>query len=592
MKKRLTAFHNWKTRTKLLVIYTIAGIFPILLLGIGTVSYAARSMVQFQETQLVAYVQNVKKNLFNLSGLCFTTAKLLRSDDGLRTLLTTEYECEEEAYDACRQFTIADDYAGNYTEISDIHIYHNNQTLVDYGRYSRITKEIRQTDWYEKALKNSGTPFWYIGGIEGTDSPLCLVCYTRIIGTENFMIIVVGVSENYLNTVLNSGSYDFLLGLNFDTTAVASNRVDIGNALPFEVNGKTSVSDPYITEYHGKRVLAADVSVYGVNTNDQFQFAAVADVLTQIYRTVRSFILILIIAVTVPLLMILFFTRSYSRRVVTLRNEMEKVAKGNLDIIDTFEGEDELGELFRDMKETIRSIQTLKDQVWQDKLTERELENQQQQMRFELLASQINPHFLFNTLEVIRMRAALDEDRELTNVVLQLGKLLRSSLENKNEPVTLDHEKKYLESYLDIQRFRFQDKIVSQIHVQPQLDTSQIEVLPLLLQPLVENAFSHGLAGVKGNGRVYIDILSRGEVLMMTVWDNGVGMTAEKLAELQKKMESPELPFGRSIGICNVHNRIKLYYGAEYGISISSKPEEGTTVTVRIPKRAKGGLPE
>ena len=250
--------------------------------------------------------------------------------------------------------------------------------------------------------------------------------------------------------------------------------------------------------------------------------------------------------------------------------------------MDSFEGKDELGELFLEMRATILSITNLQDKVYQKELEAKKLENAQQQIQFELLSAQINPHFLFNTLESIRMQATLEGNEELSRIILQLGKMLRFSLESKNNPIPLQQEVAYLEAYFDIQKFRFEDKIKCEIHIQPGLDTKELLVLPLLLQPMVENAFRHGFAGKKRGGEIGVNILQRDGDLIMAVIDNGKGMTAERLEEIRKSMKEKQKQSG-SIGLRNVNDRISMYYGEKYGVEISSAPGEGTTVVIRIP---------
>ncbi|WP_037287662.1 cache domain-containing sensor histidine kinase [Saccharibacillus sacchari] len=215
-------------------------------------------------------------------------------------------------------------------------------------------------------------------------------------------------------------------------------------------------------------------------------------------------------------------------------------------------------------------------------------------MELSALQSQLNPHFLLNTLETVKWKAAAlagGMDNELTQMIEQLGEILKGALDLEEKEVAIEEEIRYTESYLAIQRMRSGEAfdVVWDCRAQGK----DIRILKLLLQPLVENSLLHGLRGQQG-GVIKIKLYESRGMLRLSVFDNGRGMTPRRLRELQGKLEGP---FGQSahIGVSNTHKRLRLAYGKKYGLRIYSREGKGTLVQIVIPlalvKKA-GGITE
>ena len=217
--------------------------------------------------------------------------------------------------------------------------------------------------------------------------------------------------------------------------------------------------------------------------------------------------------------------------------------------------------------------------------------NRQQEMEFKVLASQINPHFLYNTLETIRMKAFTAGDREVAGAIKTLGKIMRYVLDNTGTRLaTLEGGLDYIRNYLSIQQLRFGDRISYEIQVQEEIDTGKTAMIPLLMQPLIENAILHGLEEKEAGGMVRISITKEklladpasDYALMISISDNGCGMDEQELAELKQHMEHASKD-KRSIGLYNVNQRIHLSYGAPYEMRIISQKGIGTAITLVLP---------
>ena len=197
------------------------------------------------------------------------------------------------------------------------------------------------------------------------------------------------------------------------------------------------------------------------------------------------------------------------------------------------------------------------------------------------LQAQINPHFLYNTLDSIQWMCERGKNESAVRMVGALGKLFRISISRGHELIPIRDELKHVESYLIIQKYRYSDRFEYTFDVDESLGGYLCS--KITLQPLVENAIYHGIEPLIDDGEIVISVKPDGDDILMTVSDNGVGMTAEQVEGLLKKERSDS----SGIGIKNVSDRIKIYFGDNYGVKVESEPDVGTKITVRIPKVTK-----
>lgn len=290
-------------------------------------------------------------------------------------------------------------------------------------------------------------------------------------------------------------------------------------------------------------------------------------------------------AIVIPAILIYFFTGYFTGRVLTLRQVMHQASNEDYDFEEVVQGNDELSEAFADLEIMVQNIKQKDEQMYEAQINEKELVNEQQKMEFKMLASQINPHFLYNTLESIRMKAFTVGDREVANAIKLLGKSMRYVLENNGTTFTaLKNELNHIETYIMIQKMRFGDKFNYELCVDDDIDTEQCRILPLLLQPIVENALVHGLEEKEEGGMITLQVERCGgsEDIRITISDNGCGMDEATLAQLRRDIEEKNPERKESIGLYNINQRIKLCYGEQYGMAVQSELEKGTAVSIII----------
>ena len=301
--------------------------------------------------------------------------------------------------------------------------------------------------------------------------------------------------------------------------------------------------------------------------------------------TVASCILVAIIAVIASIICSVVYSRAVSRPIRKLSNEMKTITLNEYSGTLLESREDEIGILQDSFNHMIERNKELIAQQYQTKIEKRNA-----QLR--ALQAQINPHFMYNTLQVIG-GMALDKDApEIYTITLALSDILRYSLNFSKEMIPLSEEIKYLQSYVMIQNERFGGKVHLVLDLAP--ETQQCLIPKLILQPLAENSFEHGLLNKDGDWVISVasEITDSGD-LQILVKDNGVGFEKDRLEEIQRKLHQDTaqvLKSGSHIGLANVHTRIKLRGQNErHGVTISSSPDAGTTIKVLMPANWEGG---
>ena len=298
-----------------------------------------------------------------------------------------------------------------------------------------------------------------------------------------------------------------------------------------------------------------------------------------LFPTVASSIFVAIIAVLASVVCSVVYSKAISRPIRDLSEKMKTITLNEYSGSTLESREDEIGILQDSFNHMITRNKELIAQQYQAKLEKRNA-----QLR--ALQAQINPHFMYNTLQVIGGMALEKDAPEVYSVTLALSDILRYSLNFSKEMVCLEEEVEYLKSYVMIQNERFGGKVQLKLELEP--DTRKCLIPKLILQPLAENSFEHGLLNKAGDWLLTVESHTTPEGdLLICIKDNGIGFDSERLAQIREKIELDTvkaLNSGSHIGLANVHARIKLRSAKEgHGVSIDSSPETGTTVSVRMP---------
>ncbi len=303
-------------------------------------------------------------------------------------------------------------------------------------------------------------------------------------------------------------------------------------------------------------------------------------------QTGRQLVADFLLIAAVTGLLVLFFTwraarlgRSITRPIAALCARVEGIDSGELEERQPIQAEEYeirtlsegfermVGRLDRQIQETSRNQESLR------------------RTELALIQAQVSPHFLYNTMDTIIWLIEAEKTQEAVEMVSSLSSFFRHSLSRGRDVITLGEEEEHVRSYLQIQQVRYKDIMRYTINLAPEL--GDVLIPKLTLQPLVENALYHGVKLKRGPGHIYVVGRAEGEDILLQVTDDGVGMSPERLEELRSALDRGERV---GFGLSTVHERVRLFFGPPYGLSISSQQGVGTTISVRIPRRKEGAL--
>lgn len=253
---------------------------------------------------------------------------------------------------------------------------------------------------------------------------------------------------------------------------------------------------------------------------------------------------------------------------------MKEVSKGKKHVNILVDRQDELGFLADSFNDMSTELENLVENVQTEQLTRKEVE-------IKALQAQINPHFLYNTLETINWHAQLKGAPEISDMVTALSSIMEATIGKDNKLISFRDEMKYIENYISIMKYRYEGRLKFNTYIDK--DILNMKIPRLILQPIVENAIQHGIGRTTEIGEINISAERSNECVVIEVCDNGKGMTETDLETLLSKIDASSE--GQSIGLKNVNKRLKLFYGEAYGVRIMSQPDSFTKVVLVIPEK-------
>lgn len=268
-----------------------------------------------------------------------------------------------------------------------------------------------------------------------------------------------------------------------------------------------------------------------------------------------------------------FISDKISNPIKRLDGSVREIESGNLDVEILPSGSYEVEHLGKSIKNMLGRIKVLMSDLVAE-------HNAKRKSEFDTLQSQINPHFLYNTLDIIVWMIENENSDKAVNIVTALAKFFRISLSKGKNIITVKDEVEHVRNYLMIQNMRFKNRFEYSIDVDEKV--LSYSSLKLMLQPLVENAIYHGMEFMDGDGEIDVKVFKEDNSLYFTITDNGLGMSEDMVETLLSKDFVPSKK-GSGIGVKNVNERIKLYFGSEYGLKVESEPDEGTKITIHLP---------
>lgn len=451
----------------------------------------------------------------------------------------------------------------------------------------------KELDIYREVIARDGLPVW-IGPYEhmqltGSEQVFTLARVVKDIDTlENKGILLVQIHNSDLESIFRyfryKEKYTNYMIVNGDGLIL----YDSNRALEQQILDELVTELPQVTSYESERVdfqgVDSVVSTIHFGSYENWRLVSVTPwaVISGEFKWIAIVIAMAIgICMLFACLFILFFTQRISRSIVETVRVMREVERGNLGVRVRVRGNDETGLLTRGFNRLLHRLDELIEEV-------KEQHERKRIAEMAALQAQIKPHFLFNALESINILAIQNQGKKVSQMVTKLGNILRISIQQQEE-ITIEQELEHVRSYLDIQKYRFEDLFEYEIIADEAIRSHMM--LKLSLQPLIENCIQHGFEGIEYMGFIRIEITEDDEQLYFKIEDNGHGIHADQMAkfrymsnDVHSFVNTPELGERRGIGVSNVADRVRMRFGEPFGLIICSSPGQGTKIQMTIPK--------
>lgn len=466
-------------------------------------------------------------------------------------------------------------YSSNVSAVNLYPIGWERRVYADKSAYFSIPESPYQQPWFLEFAASSSVRTAYLSQNRHTTRYNLVRKVMDPISSQWVGIVIVSYELKHLDDFAET------LGLNAQSTALVYD--DAGNLIYCTDRPDPSGYEKAVLEYRPARTGCFTEKINGQNTLVAalhseatgwtfFSATPTLYVNAPLYRITAVNVGIAVLTLTMIVLVSLRLSRNISRPVADLEMHMRQVIAGDFKAHMNTDRTDEIGSIIHTFNSMTEKVDMLISTVYETRLRQKESENR-------ALQAQINPHFMYNTLESIRMLAVLNDDDDSAEAIKHLGKYLRYAADWRNRFVDLGEELLHLQDYLAIYSLK-NDDIACEYQVPRQLHTYR--VVKMTIQPLVENSLLHGLKKRAG-GILRIKAEIRNDQLLIIVSDNGVGMTQAEINQLQAALESDEPDQGIGIGLRNIHHRIRLYCGDLYGLMLRTGVLGGLDVILKMP---------
>ncbi|WP_270218688.1 sensor histidine kinase [Enterococcus lactis] len=447
--------------------------------------------------------------------------------------------------------------------------------FINYEELSAIYIVLNQLpEYYESSRENKG------GEVKAGTPKLLDAFYIKLPITQGGAesgSIFIGFQKKELDTILeNLTSFN---GLSLYMISGTTNRLYTfhDNKIAKETFGRQETIISESLQKNSQLPIAnlrKNNFVQHQELSDDYRILAVLDkksVKTETGKNLAPLIVGIIVLDSILLIFLYKTFKRYSQQISVVMQAMEQTAAGNLETrIDTTKTEYELKELSIGINEMLDSINQFVEDIYK-------LEIKQQDAHMRALQAQINPHFLYNTLEYIRMYAISEGSEELADVVYAFSALLRNNT-NQEKTITLKEELDFCEKYVYLYQMRYPNRVAYHFMIDPDLE--KIEVPKFVIQPLVENYFKHGIDFTRFDNALSVKVLQEDKRVRIIVKDNGRGMTEKRLKQVEEKLSHPKVELHESIGLQNVNERLRANFGSSYYMSLENNETGGLTVSI------------
>ncbi|MBU9712963.1 sensor histidine kinase [Evansella tamaricis] len=583
MLPSINLFNNIRLRNKLLILYIFCVFFPIVVTNIVFYNVTTTNIKNQKMHDVNLVLDQITYDFISVVDQAVGISAGFYTDSRLYEYFDENYERTIdyiEAYDFyLREYN---SYTPLYYSIQDISFYTNNPTVLYAGGVRPITDITKEQEWFAE-LSNVNHPIFVRTNPIVESEVFSLIReldYYKDLN-ERKKIIKIDLNPVTIRQIFNNVTFQgnvYLINNDRVVEYSTDNRFDWR---------EENIHYNDIQRQLGDDMIQLDERYLPHNYLEGWRIVGTiseADILEELYQSERFIFLLASLNFLIPTLIIVLISRSLHVRIARLLHFMKKMKNQNFEEIPYHKDEDEIGELTNEFNNMTRTIKKLINEVYIANIQKKDLELKEKQAQLSALQSQINPHFLFNALETIRMRSLIKGEKETAKIIQNMAKIFRNSLTWGKDWVTVEEELALIECFLEIQKYRFGEKLEYTIEIE---DGTYENIIPnMAFLPFVENASIHGIESVKEKGHIHITIKQIDSEVIFRIVDNGAGMERDKLDRILNNLKNEE-SMGENVGIKNVYYRLKLYYSNNFSFSIKSNPGKGTIVEIKLPREGK-----
>ena len=560
-------FRNVRLGYKLAIVYALSGFLPVVAVLSVTYVQMKQILLQNERDSMESYLYQALASMENKLAIYTNLNNYICYNQTISQVIGYQYDSVYEMYN--QLVTILDPMLASlkyfHNDVGKVTIY-VDKDMIKHGDTLAPISEIIDTNWY-RSVADSGEMQWFVDKNEEIVFGVSPMSMLKRYGLDGILYISVeydSMFETFKQTLQNN--YGIVI---FDEkgNAVYEKAFFDKKYREYELNA-AQLLDQKKNQENEYTILSETSSATGWTACLYKPNSLIVWSVTPITRIALIAVFIMTLMSVIAMMILTSFV---TKRIRRLRSGMKEVEQGNFEVNITSDSRDEIGDLVNGFDSMLLQLNTLIKEVYEGRIKEKEYE-------MKALQAQINPHFLYNTLDSISWMCEQGKNAEAVVMVNALARLFRISISKGHELIPIRSEVQHAKSYLQIQSVRYKEQF--SYHFDVEEDCTEYLCNKITLQPIIENAIYHGVNGLVDEGHIEIRVRAEGEDVLFTVEDNGVGMEPEQIEEIFRRK-----PDGKSgIGIKNVNDRLKIWFGDAYGITIESVPDEGTKVTVRMPK--------
>lgn len=582
-RNQIKKLDNYTLKKKLYFLYIFCVAIPVIVTNglILKIVYDAEKASRKRNLENIA--EAVEYNITSSFSNAVSITNDMYTNRIISKFLDTVYRSPYDyynAYDSLKRNYILHQSLG--LKISNVILYVDNETITNGGKFAKVS-EVVNTEWYQYFTSSGRNlilfPYYDYNKknlyTHDTGRTISIIRRLNYYGKNSpEKIVKLDVDYSIIQKDITNTKYD------------AKVYVCDGDNIIFSNDGNTSGSNEFskwdeskLKGEHAERQMHLysrdwDIYIVGYQSN----------MVERLKDNIPVFGILVLANLFLPITIMYLVNQSNTRRIFLLGQYLDKVKEEKFEKITKEDSVDEIGYLIKNYNLMVSKMKDLIQVVYKDKLERHELNLAKQQAELLALHSQINPHFMFNSLESIRMRSLIKGEDETAHIIGKLAVLMRKSVDWGADTITIKEEMDFVEAYLQLQRYRFGDKLLYRIQVEEECLRYKIPKLTILT--FVENSCVHGIESISSEGWLFIYIKKQKDSVTIEIEDTGIGMSEEQAKKLQYCMKNSNIETienSESIGILNACVRLRMFCGETFDINIESEEKVGTTIVIKVP---------